>query len=64
MTPQEFEAFAEDMIHKYGPKSVVEAMKRAKMCLAIGDERNAEIWMVITSRVRELQRQGQVQHSM
>jgi hypothetical protein len=58
MTQQDFEAFAEDMIHKYGPRSVVETMKRAKMCLAIGDERNAEIWMVITSRVRELQRQG------
>lgn|GEM_PF-2502024 len=54
MTPQDFEAFAEDMLHRYGANSVFEALKRMRTCRAAGDHRNAEVWMAITNRVREM----------
>jgi len=57
MTRQDYEAFAEDLIHKYGRDGRLEALKRAKLCQRIGDVRSAEVWLAIGERVKAMQPQ-------
>lgn len=55
MADEDIRTFAELIYSQYGPTADLEALKRARQFNYLGDERNAEAWLMITDKVRELQ---------
>lgn len=60
MSDMDLNAFAELIFREYGPMADLEALKRARRFNSLGDAKNAEAWMAITDKVREIQNQDPV----
>jgi len=58
MVDKDIKTFAELIFNQFGPTADLEALKRARQFNYLGDERNAEAWLMITDKVRELQNYG------
>lgn len=59
MGDQDIKSYAERIFNDYGPTADLEALKKARQYNYLGDEENAEVWMMITDKVREMQNYGE-----
>ena len=54
LTEKDIDAFAEELIIRYGELADVQALKRANVLAQAGDTQNSEVWFRIRERLIEL----------
>lgn len=54
ITDKDIDAFAEELIIRYGALADVQALKRANVLAKAGDDRNSAVWFRIRERLIQL----------
>jgi len=54
LSEKDIDAFAEDLVNRYGSLADLQALKRANALADAGDMQNSEVWFKIRERLIEL----------